>query len=1088
MPTPAGKVIGERVRALPPLWDIKRVQGMQKPNRHPGRWLACAAAGSALVSSAFAGTFTANFNDNQVPPGTALYGDTGEGNAGVIEEGVLKLTKAVGNMQGGFIIEDLDGGAVVSAFTASFKLLIGGGSGADGFSFNFAPDLPDGGMSEEGSGTGLTVAFDVYNNGGGEAPAIDLKNGGTIVASTLGVGSLIRQNRFIDVLLEVRNDGTLNLTVDNSPVYRNFYGAFTPTSGRFGFGARTGGSADNHWVDDIQITTSTGPVTQPAHPLVVSNAPPALGAPAEAVISLEVRDFTTQLRTDTVQLLVNGKAVTPVVAKEGDLTRISYDPPGLFPSESVNNYTLIFTDSGGTVNTNEYPFTVRRYKNVVLPAPLHFQNFDGVEEGGFPTGWVQTNATVSLDGSIDFDNPNSDAYLGWTVIDRTRLDGNPFNARRLNVAEGYVNGVLVTNLVDGKLAYAESDNRSGSQIQMLFSPDYDLTGKTDVHVSFHSIYEQNQDSLGAVEYSIDGGLTWLPVVYMIDEADIFRDAGGNIDVMLTLTNTVACCGDQPYQIDPDSGEPVGGGYFGYFIGVDQSRWPTLGPYISGRINDDPVESKRVELYRLPMADNQARVRFRFTQAGTGSWYFGIDDFGLYSIPAPSIRDYSVGLNFGADEVSGNNAGTVTATDVAGVTGVAQAHWNNLTLLSGSASALVADNQGTAEPTTLSVNWSSANTWANTGRGEENNAFTGPDKALLTGYLDTTGASTTTVKIASIPSKLVDQGYDVYVYALGGVAGRGGSYRILDGATGKVLRDSIRAQSSSNNTAYVEVPTNLGSTANGAANLVFGSGNYLVFRGLTASSITVEARTAAAGGGVGFSGTPRAPINAVQLVTPSSGSLAGDVSMPGDSVATTSPTSRSPDAERVANAIDNNLLTKFLDFNDADANPPFTGPVGLTVATTAGASVVTGLALTSANDAPERDPASYKLEGSNDGTTFTLISEGSVPTFAKRFLRQEIPFANSTPYTVYRLTIPTVANATTANSMQVAEVEFLGTVVAPRITALTRNANGSLTLEWKGGGTLQAAPAVNGPWADVPGATSPYTLNPTEQATFGRIRK
>jgi hypothetical protein len=47
--------------------------------------------------------------------------------------------------------------------------------------------------------------------------------------------------------------------------------------------------------------------------------------------------------------------------------------------------------------------------------------------------------------------------------------------------------------------------------------------------------------------------------------------------------------------------------------------------------------------------------------------------------------------------------------------------------------------------------------------------------------------------------------------------------------------------------------------------------------------------------------------------------------------------------------------------------------------------------------------------------------------------------------------------------------------------------GSLTIEWTGGGTLQAAPAVTGPWQDVPGAASPYTFNPTAAALFGRIK-
>ena len=59
--------------------------------------------------------------------------------------------------------------------------------------------------------------------------------------------------------------------------------------------------------------------------------------------------------------------------------------------------------------------------------------------------------------------------------------------------------------------------------------------------------------------------------------------------------------------------------------------PTLGR-IQGRVDDNPVESKRIELFPLPKAANQPKVRVRFGHAGTDSWYFGVDDFGLYSIP------------------------------------------------------------------------------------------------------------------------------------------------------------------------------------------------------------------------------------------------------------------------------------------------------------------------------------------------------------------------------------------------------------------------------------------------------------------------
>ena len=404
-------------------------------------WLAGPVAGLALLAPTLAGSFNADFNDNQVPAGSALYGDTGTGEAGVVEDGVVKLTKAVGSMQGGLVIDDLDGGATVSAFTAAFKLLVGGGSGADGFSFNFAADVPDGAFGEEGAGTGLTICFDVYNNGAGEAPAIDLKNAGTIVASAKGASTLalFRQNKLVDVNVKVNTDSTLSLAVDNTVVFTNFYGAFTATPGRFGFGARTGGSADNHWVDDIHIVTSTAPPVQPAHPLVVTNSPTGGDVTPEPVIHLEIKDFSTQANKDTVRLLLNNVEVTPTVAKTDDLTTVDFDPTGLLAPSSVNTYTVIYTDNStpAFTSTNVYSFTVVSYNNVVLPTPLHLETFESAEEGSLPTGWVQTNATFSLNpGVLDLGDPNSDSYLGWTVIERTRLEGSPFDARRCKSTRG----------------------------------------------------------------------------------------------------------------------------------------------------------------------------------------------------------------------------------------------------------------------------------------------------------------------------------------------------------------------------------------------------------------------------------------------------------------------------------------------------------------------------------------------------------------------------------------------------------------------------------------------------------------------------
>jgi len=213
--------------------------------------------------------------------------------------------------------------------------------------------------------------------------------------------------------------------------------------------------------------------------------------------------------------------------------------------------------------------------------------------------------------------------------------------------------------------------------------------------------------------------------------------------------------------------------------------------------------------------------------------------------------YSIGLNFGSDEPSGAAAGTLTADQVAGVPTSLQRNWNNLPGASGNQSALVADNSGAAVSTVASVEWSCPNTWSSTGRGEENINFpAGPDRALMTGYLDTGGATTTRITIRDIPSALTTSGYNVVVYALGGVSGRGGSYRLTDDA-GTPLTDYQLAASDPNPSNYI--------LTEGLAHDV--PGNYMVFRGISAANVILEATTEANP----FGGTPRAPVNAVQLV-------------------------------------------------------------------------------------------------------------------------------------------------------------------------------------------------------------------------------
>ncbi len=424
-------------------------------------------------------------------------------------------------------------------------------------------------------------------------------------------------------------------------------------------------------VDDITFAQS--PETELAvGPQVIALTPAnnQVSVAPDGLYRASITNLTTAVVTNTIQLRLNGNLVSPApgISQADGLTTVSYLSSAILPSASTNRYTLTYNDDGVPAKsyTNEVQFFVAAYVNLQLPAPIVFENFDNTPEGSLPAGWTAVSLDTFRDlisePGLNFGNLDSDAYVNWTTVDVSRFTGTfdtysqVYNGivQPVGYAEDYqrmlsvnpsnvVNGVFLRNLASGRMAFANSGYRNDDlgQVMYLFSPDFNLAGKANVHLAFHSIWEQNQDSLAAVEYSIDEGASWLPVVYMIETSDVFTNLDGTIDAATTLS-TVHPAGFQGVATyyNPNT-QTIEGGYYGAFIGVDPSQWSALGDYISPRVDDNPVESKRVELFRLPQADNQPKVRLRFAHAGTDSWYFGIDNVGLYSLATAQMQISSI---------------------------------------------------------------------------------------------------------------------------------------------------------------------------------------------------------------------------------------------------------------------------------------------------------------------------------------------------------------------------------------------------------------------------------------------------------------
>ena len=85
------------------------------------------------------------------------------------------------------------------------------------------------------------------------------------------------------------------------------------------------------------------------------------------------------------------------------------------------------------------------------------------------------------------------------------------------------------------------------------------------------------------------------------------------------------------------------------------------------------------------------------------------------------------------------------------------------------------------------------------------------------------------------------------------------------------------------------------------------------------------------------------------------------------------------------------------------------------------------ALTSANDAPERDPRDWTLSGSTDGTTWTTVDTRAGETFAERFQTRTYTVADPGPFTIYRLDI---TGHPSGNLTQLADLELADANVTP----------------------------------------------------------
>ena len=374
-------------------------------------------------------SYTQNFDGGEIPAAQgAIYGSS------LIDPtGFVQLTDAANGQSGALLINDLNAGASISSIFASFDLRMGSGTTppADGFSFNWGQEMTAGAIpeSEEGTGNGLRLCFDVYDNadgnpinGLGEAPSLDLKWGTTVLASVrVSPYEFFTDLNFVRVMVSLDQTGKISASF-NGRLY--FQDVQVPSwtalvNGAFGFYARTGGLNQKHEIDNLAIKTTVyaGPVqitdevddlaapTGTAATFVVGAnyaSPPAAiqwqkraasesafttipGATAFTLVTppLTLADHNSQYRA-----IINVGA-SSATSREAVLTVVDLTPP------ASSDVVLTF-DSGDLTNTGTASAAVVAARGTAVFTPA-----GGVNDSGFLS---LTEAATSQNGSLVVNN------------------------------------------------------------------------------------------------------------------------------------------------------------------------------------------------------------------------------------------------------------------------------------------------------------------------------------------------------------------------------------------------------------------------------------------------------------------------------------------------------------------------------------------------------------------------------------------------------------------------------------------------------------------------------------------------------------
>jgi len=451
---------------------------------------------------ASAGSFTADFNT----PDTSTFILSGSGTLPdttpwmpFIATNQLILTVNQNGLNGGFSPLDFDSGNSIEAFTATFKLRFGPGSGnaADGAAFSFGPGVDQyTAYSEQGAGyNAFAVSFHTYTSDGG--PAVDVFNQGTRIAHyPMAKGDMVNST-LQDVMIRLNRNSTLDISYRGQVVVTNLYlPDWGPTQGYFNISARTGGENEETDIDDVNLNTTL--YTMAVEPTFTSNPTNVTVAEGGSATFSTTFDGTGPF---TIQWYQNGNPILNGTSRTLTMSPVYY-------ADNNSQITCQIMNAVGAPTSSAATLTV--IQDVTAPTVQSVS-----ADNSFTSVLVKYSEPVS-DTALTTDNYSLDG--GATIYYIARLNASTVQLTTTQLAEGTgynlaIHGVqdmatIANTIVSTNVHFQTAQFLLGTVVHQKYT-GFDNNAGSNPDNLFNDPRFPNQpdrrDLLTAFEYPANGG-------------------------------------------------------------------------------------------------------------------------------------------------------------------------------------------------------------------------------------------------------------------------------------------------------------------------------------------------------------------------------------------------------------------------------------------------------------------------------------------------------------------------------------------------------------------------------------------------------